>query len=250
MLLDRMTRTLLAATALGFAAAPAFAADYVVVESSVPALAAGSAVASDQPLDLGANARVVLLNSSGQMMTVTGPFKGPPPAAKDSAQAAGGDTVKLVANLLAGHTENQLGAVRGVEWRADAVKTAPDALAVDASSGNEPDMCVFDPRAAEIIHDPGKAGAMTVQSMSTGAEAKVQWQKDMLRQPWPAALQLTDGDILTFVPDGAEQAVTVNIHVLPPQAGASDVERALQMAREGCNDQAKSLLTVTAKSAK
>jgi len=248
--MDLVTRTLLAAAALGLAVAPAFAADYVVVESSVPGLAAGTAVASDQALDLGDNARVVLLSASGQMMTVTGPFKGPPPAAKDTAQTAGGDTVKLVANLLAGHTENQLGAVRGVVWRADAVKSAADALAVDASSGDEPDMCVFEPGAAEVIHDPGHAGAMTVQSMSTGAEAKLQWEKDMLRQPWPAALQLTDGDILTFVPDGAEQAVTVTIHVLPPQDGASDVERALQMARAGCDDQAKSLLMVTAKSAK
>jgi hypothetical protein len=111
-------------------------------------------------------------------------------------------------------------------------------------------MCVFDPAAAEVIHDPKSAGAMSVQSMSTGAQATLQWPKDMLRQPWPSAVPLTDGDILTFMPDGAEQAVTVTIHVLPPPAAAGDVQRALLMARAGCDDQAKSLLTVTANSAK
>jgi hypothetical protein len=246
---DRTIRTLLAATVLAVAAAPALAVDYVVVESNAPGLDAGTPVASDKPLDIADKARVVLMSATGQMVTITGPFKGPPPAAKGSAGSAQDDALKIVSSLVAGHQENQLGAVRDVVWRAGAIKTAADALAVDASSGHEPDMCVFDAAHAEVVHDPKAAGAMTVQSMGTGAEAKLQWQKDTLRQPWPAALPVTDGDILTFTPEGGEQVVTVTIHVLPAAGAANDVQRALQMARAGCEDQAKSLLVVTARAA-
>jgi hypothetical protein len=245
--IDRMPRVLVAAAMFALAAVPAFAADFVVVESSDPGLAAGTALAADKPLDIADKARVVLMSATGQMQTISGPFKGPPPAAKGSASNSQDDALKLVSSLMAGHQENQLGAVRDVVWRTGAIKSTADALAIDASSGHVPDMCVFDVAHAEVIHDPKAAGAMTVQSMGTGAEAKLQWQKDTLRQPWPAALPVTDGDILTFTPEGGEQVVTVTIHVLPPATGAAnDVQRALQMARAGCEDQAKSLLVVTA----
>lgn len=142
-----------------------------------------------------------------------------------------------------------LGAVRAIEppWRSDAVNTAADAMAIDASDGG--DICLYDPSHAEVMHDPNNAGVMIVQSMSSGKQATLTWEKQALRQSWPSALPLEDGDMLSFEQKGAGQAALATIHLLPPAPAASDVEHALQMARAGCDNQARALLAVIAKSA-
>jgi hypothetical protein len=238
-----------AALVLGLLAMPALAEDYVVIASTVPALAKGATLAAGATLDIPANGRVVLISASGKVLTLSGPFKGPPPAAEGG--ASGGNTVSILATLVGKADQRQaIGAVRALDspWRVDGVKTPSQAMAIDATNGG--DVCLFDPAAAEIMHDPAAAGAMTVQSMNSGAEATLTWPKGVLRQKWPAKLALADGDMLAFEQPGHEQAAMVTVHILPPAPGASPAERAVAMAKAGCDDQARLLLSIIAKAAK
>ena len=242
---------LAAALAVVSLAAPAVADDYVVIDSSVPAIAVGATLSSDAKLDIDDKGRVVLITSTGRVVTLTGPFHGSPPAGSGPPSSGQGDFLKVLPALFNQNAQRMpLGAVRAVAspWRSDAIKTPADAMAVDASDGG--DVCLYDPGHAEIMHDPNNPGVMTVQSMGSGAQATLTWEKDALRQPWPSAVPLTDGDIVSFEQKGAEQAALATIHLLPPEPAASDVERAMQITQAGCDDQARALLAAIARSAK
>jgi hypothetical protein len=91
---------------------------------------------------------------------------------------------------------------------------------------------------------------MTVQSMGDGSQATLTWTKGTLRQPWPPALKMNDGDMFSFAQKGADQAAIATIHLVTAPPGVTDVERAVLMAQAGCQDQAKRLLAVVAKAAK
>jgi hypothetical protein len=242
----------LAVLVLAASVLPAAAEDYVVIDSSLPALAVGATLSSGAKLDIPSQNRVVLMAASGKVVALNGPFQGSPPASGSGpAEGAGGDVLKIVPTLLGAADQHQeLGAVRAIDphWRDSAVKTADEALAIDVSDGG--DMCVYDPGHVAVIHNPDDAGTMKVQSMSNGAEAALTWDKGALRQPWPSALPLSDGDMFSFEQAGEAQASMATIHVLPPPSGAGDVQRALQMASAGCAGQARLLLAVIAKSAK
>jgi hypothetical protein len=240
--------TAAAALVLATAALPASAEDYVVIESTLPAFAQGAVLTSDKPVDLAASDRLVLVDGSGRMVTLAGPFHGVPPAGGGD-KTGSGEALKSLATLFGRNDQrNEVGVARAVPWRGEAIRTAADALAIDATSGG--DMCVFDAGRAEIVHDPKGAGEMTVQSMGGGAEATITWQRMTLAQPWPARVPLTDGDLISFVPAAGEQTALATIHLLRADAAASDVARAVQMAEAGCSEQARSLLAVAAKSAK
>ena len=228
----------------------ATADDYVVIESSVPALPAGATVAAGAALDVPARGRVVLVSASGKVVTVNGPFQGSPPAGADAGQPASGDILKILPTLLNDADRRQsLGAVRGVDsaWRSDAVTTPADALAIDATDGG--DACVDDPSRAELMHNPANSGTMTIQAMGSGASVALDWQKDAVRLPWPATLPLTDGDQYLFEQASQDGAAIVTIHLLPAAPSAGFVERAARMAAAGCTDQARLLLAAIAKTA-
>lgn len=248
----RASLVTVAALAVASFTAPAVADEYVVIESSVPAIAVGATLSSNAKLEIDAKGRVVLITSAGRVVTLAGPFQGKPPVDSDPPSSPGqSDFLKVLPALFDQKEERPLGVVRAVEthWRNDAIKTPADAMAVDASDGG--DVCLYDPSRAEIMHDPNSAGVMTVQSMSSGAQATLTWATGALRQPWPSALPLKDGDIISFAQTGAEQAALATIHLLPPEpVGASDVVRAVQIAQAGCDDQARALLAVIARSAK
>jgi hypothetical protein len=249
-----MARSLAAVAVLilGTAALPARSEDYVVIESSVPAIAVGATLSSDATLDIAEKARVVFIASTAQVVTVTGPFHGAPPSAGSASPQSGQSDILKVLPALFNQNDHRtaFGTVRAVEtpWYSNAVKTPVDAMAVDASDGG--DACLYDPSHAEVMHDPKRDGVMSVQSMTSGAQATLTWEKDVLRQPWPAAVPLKDGDMLSFDQQGAGQAALATIHLLPAEPAASDVERAVQMAQAGCGDQARALLAVIAQSAK
>jgi hypothetical protein len=224
------------------------APDYVVIESSAPALATGTALPKTAKLDVPAQDRVVLITDSGQTVTVQGPYSGPPPPGTGTG-GAGTDATKVIASLL-NHQQTEVGVARaiGSNWRADAVKTPADVFAINASDGG--DTCLYDPSHVEVVHDPGTAGEMTVKSLTGTGQATLNWAKGSVSQAWPASFALTDGDMVSFTLAGQDVAAIATIHVVPPVGSSGDVARAVQLAQAGCEDQARLLLGVIAKSAK
>lgn len=245
-----MRRLLAAVLVLCLSALAARAGDLVVIESSLPALPAGATVSSDASVEVPAGGRVVLAAPTGQVVTLTGPFKGAPPAAGGPAGASG-DMVKTLSTLF-GHADQRtaLGAVRATDasWRQDSTKTVADVLAIDSTDGG--DACIYDPARATVLHNPSRSGEMSIEPMNGGDKVKLLWPKDTLQLPWPASLPIADGDGFVFEQFGDNAAAIVTVHVLKAADAASDLDRAAQMADAGCRDQARLLVALVARSAK
>ena len=245
-----MRRFLAAVLVLCLSAVAASAEDLVVIESSVPALAAGATVSADASVEVPAGGRVVLASPSGQVVTLTGPFKGVPPAAGGTG-APQGNMVKTLSTLF-GHADQRtaLGVVRATDanWRQDSTKTVADVLAIDSTDGG--DACIFDPAHAAILHNPSHHGEMSIEPMNGGDKVKIVWPKDTLQLPWPPTLPIADGDGFVFEQFGENAAAIVTVHVLKAKDSASDLDRAAQMADAGCRDQARLLVALVARSAK
>ncbi|HUK58565.1 MAG TPA: hypothetical protein VLV50_04980 [Stellaceae bacterium] len=214
----------------------------------MPAVAKGATIAKGAKLDVPAQGRVVLISDAGQVVTINGPFSGPPPA--PNGPGVPGDRATHVLSALLNHTQTELGVARAVEshWRDNAVATPADVYAIDASDGG--DICLADPAHAVVMHDPAAAGDMSVKSLTGDGAAKLTWTKGAVRQAWPASFQLADGDMVSFEMAGQDVAAIATIHILPSQDPGGDVARAMALAQAGCTDQARLLLGVIAKKAK
>lgn len=240
-----------AALALSVASFGATAADLVVIESSAAGVKVGSMVAAGAILSVPDKAKVVLASESGQIVTVSGPFQGPPPV-KEGASGGG----RIAAALSSLVRENQkdsssVGAVRaaGVDWRTETAATAADALAIDVVEGGE--ACVYNAEGVELIRNPSSpAAAVTILSLESGESVSLDWPKGALRQPWPKKLPVADGGTYVIEEGGQSGAVMTTVHLLPASGASSEIERVAQLAESGCSNQAKALLTVMTKGAK
>jgi hypothetical protein len=253
--LDMIRSAAVVMAALVTLAGPAARAqEFVVVQSTVPALPAGTVLANGATLGVPAQGRVVLVAASGQVVTVSGPFQGVPPAAAGGSQAGTPQMLKVLQTLIGKNDQRQTpGAVRGtdVAWRSETARTLGDVLAINATDGG--DVCLYDPSHAEVTHNPANVGTMTIHAMSADAAASLDWAAGTQRLPWPAALPLEDGGTYLFEQAGQDAAAVATVHVLQASAAAnpatSDVLRVTQLAQAGCNDQAKLLLALIVRAA-
>jgi hypothetical protein len=247
-------RRIFTAAVLACACAMSLAAraeDLVVIESSVPTVPAGMTVGSGTRIEVPANGRVVLAAPSGQVVTINGPFAGAPPVAGGAAAAGSGEMLRTLSALLGNADRRQaLGAVRAtnVAWRQNAVKSLGDVLAIDTTDGG--DACIYARAQPMLVHNPARHGQMSIEPMNGGDKVSVEWPEATAHLPWPAALPINDGDAFVFQQVGEDAAAIVTVHVLPVKETATDLDRAAQMAQEGCRDQARLLLGFIAKSAK
>lgn len=243
---------------LGFAVVPAWADDFAVIDSSVPALPAGATVSSGTTLDVPAKDHVVLVASSGAVVTIKGPYHGLPkgPGAARPG-ATGSDVVTILAALVANNGERQTaGVARGVvrpgagadtHWRRTAATTPAAILTIDASDGG--DACIENADGAALVHNPALSGEMSIQAMDGSGAAKVVWPANTLSAPWPKTLSIIDGNNYLFQQAGENAVAVATIHVLPRVAGAGPVARALAVAKAGCRVQARLLVALIAKAA-
>ena len=239
------------AVCLNALALAARAEDFVVIESSVASLPAGAAVSASTHVEVPASGRVVLAAPSGRVVTINGPFAGAPPGAAEGTASGSSDVLRTLSALLGNADQRKaLGAVRAtdVAWRQESVKSAADVLAIDTTDGG--DACIYDQSKPMLAHNPSRHGQMSIESMTGGDKASIEWPKDTAHLPWPATLPINDGDAFVFQQVGEDAAAIVTIHVLPAASAASELDRAAQMAQAGCRDQARLLLAYIAKSAK
>lgn len=71
------------------------AADLVVINSNAPGIAKGAVIDDAKPISVPAGSRVSLVSATGAVVTINGPFDGPP---SQRAGGGGGDG-RLVASL-------------------------------------------------------------------------------------------------------------------------------------------------------
>jgi len=230
-------RSLLGATML-FAAASSANAEMVVIESSEPTLAVGKVLGATESVRLAEKSRVVLLAPTGKMVALQGPYSGAPPAAEAKGD---GKLAAALASLVKrkGEEAGSVGAMRalGANSRIDSVNEVADVMTIDPAS--EGAVCVYDPGAKKLARTPlSPVERLVIHDVESGDSATVRWPKDKEFAAWPESLPLKDGNSYLFEQPGRANASQLTVHFLKPDAGASDVERAAQLAEAGCDAQA------------
>ena len=101
----------IAAAVLSLWVVPASASDLVVLESNVSALAPGSVVPASQQVQLGGEAKIVMITADGTTRSVTGPYNGP-------LGRAGADAPGVLERLTTQREDSNhvVGAIRAPTW--------------------------------------------------------------------------------------------------------------------------------------
>lgn len=109
--MKRALAALAAAAGLVLSVGAVAAADLVVLESNVPALAPGSVVPSSQQVALDRDARLTVIAADGTTRSVAGPYSGP-------LGRAGADAPGVLDRLTSdrGDSNHVVGAIRAPSW--------------------------------------------------------------------------------------------------------------------------------------
>lgn len=101
----------LVAAAAALWAPAALAADLIVLESNVAALAPGSVVPASQQVQLGGEARLLMIAADGTTRSVSGPYSGP-------LGRAGAETPGVLERLTTTREDSNhvVGAIRAPAW--------------------------------------------------------------------------------------------------------------------------------------
>jgi hypothetical protein len=242
-------RSLFGATVL-CAAASAATAEMVVIESNVPTLAVGKVLAASDKVSIADKGRVVVLAPTGKMVTLQGPYSGAVPGGDAKPD---GRLALALASLVQrkGEETGSVGAMRalGAEARIESLKNASDVLAIDPTA--EGAVCVYEPGAKRLARNPlSPIEKLVIHDIDSGESATVVWPKDKETAAWPAALPLKHGKSFLFEQPGRANASQVTVQFVKPEAAASDVERAAQLAEAGCDTQAWLLLRLAGKNSR
>jgi hypothetical protein len=238
-------RSLFGATVLCVAASAA-TAEMVVIESNVPTLAVGKVLPARANVSIADKGRVVVLAPTGKMVTLQGPYSGAVPGgdAKPDSRLA-----LALASLVQrkGEETGSVGAMRALgPERIDAVKSAADVLTIDPSA--EGPVCLYEPGAKSFKRNPlSRLDKLVIHDIDSGESAPLSWPADKETIAWPAALPLKHGKSYLVEQPGRAVANQITVLFVKPGTGASDIERAAQLAEAGCDTQAWLLLRFAGK---
>ncbi len=214
-------------------AAPARAAELVVIESDAPALQEGSLVDTGRDISVPAGARVTLMAASGEKVRIDGPFAGKPPA---SAKAGDPRLLVAVARLLdpGAKDTTALGAFRG---RRGSSLVGPDTI--DAVRGGH--FCVLQDMAPRLRRGvPATTpewGRLT--AIREGVDGEVAWSGGMTVADWPRAVPIVEGGRYMLA-RAHGNPVRIVLHVEPK--GHALAARLEWMLDKGCREQAVLML--------
>ncbi|MCP5368862.1 MAG: hypothetical protein H6907_18300 [Hyphomicrobiales bacterium] len=233
--LAQFTLAALLLATLALAAPPgARAADFVIIDSTDSALAAGAVVSGGATLTVAAGAKVVLISDSGERKEVSGPFSG----SLDGGGGGGGGkagVASALSQLIAGRSAstNFVGATRS------ATASAPDSpYAIEPARAD--DHCAPPGGAPDLQRKPSrKSMKISLKHVASKAEANVKWPPGVAVIPWPGEVPLVDGD--TYVAKIGRKSAKFVLHRVP-EGLVSDAHRAVWMAEHGCEVQARMLI--------
>jgi len=221
-----------AALAVGAAlmAAQASAAELVVVEARGITLKPSEVVNDTQKLTLQRGDELTLVDESGSVIKLRGPYDGPPSAGSCS----GVDISNVVAALGTGGSQSAMGVVRA---KVDDV-TLPDPRVVDVTHSGK--VCVR-PGTAVVFWRQQSAGQAKLRIMPVDRtwRAESEWPAGASELPAPTMFPITDRQTYVFDVGGQTATVTL-VHV--PASLATDRMRAAWMLQKNCLNQTKALV--------
>ncbi len=210
--------------------AQASAAELVVVEARGLTLKPGEVVNDTQKLTLQRGDELTLVDESGAVIKLRGPYDGPPSAGGGS----GVDVSNVVAALGTGGTQNVMGVVRA---KVDNV-TLPNPWVIDVTHSGK--ACVR-PGTTVVFWRQPSAGAAKLRIMPVDRtwRAESEWPAGESELPAPAMFPITDRQ--TYVFDVGGQTATVTLVHVPASLG-TDRMRAAWMLHKNCLNQTKALI--------
>lgn len=226
----------LATAMLGVAlagAAPriAQAEEAIVIESDVVGVEQGAMIPDGGTLVVPDGKSVTLITNSGQTIALKGPFSGRP------ATGSGGGESQVVA-VLSGLFERSeekgaLGVTRSINFP----------LAANTYElGNSGQVCLFDVNEAKIAAPTNAVGGARVTLMSvTGNASATVDVPTRGTVAWPTELALKNGAKFLVQKAGENSGKMITIRVVDSRA-QNDLDRVLEMAGAGCDQQALRLL--------
>ncbi len=208
-------------------------AAFVVISSTADALKKGDRVAPSQAISVPTGTRVVLMDAAGKVMTVRGPFNGPPGTGESSG------IIGRLSEALSQSSDapRRIGAFRGVGKGIGLSGGMVDPWAIDtAQSGN---WCVAAERGVVMAGGPTGADSVTVEMLPSGPKANVPWPKSQTNVQWPASVPVKNG--ATYQIRYGATTTSVTLHLLERKT-ASPGQVALWMAERGCQSQASAMI--------
>ncbi len=225
---------LLAGLLSSYAAA---AKELFVMTSTVDGLEEGAMIDGAEPLDVPAGATVTLVSDSGRVITLEGPFSGPPAPEKSGPAETG--LFDALGQLFEGDAGGgQAGVYRALGDGAGRQPTDP--WVIDVSRWGR--YCVASGR-TPVLWRPSvdQDGVVRIKNGRTGARASARWKRGEATTAWPADMPAEDGVTYLVRLQGNLTARKITIHMVP-----ADIDRpaaqVVWMARRGCMSQAKRLL--------
>lgn len=233
----RVIQVLLALVLIGGGAVSSQAGDLVVIASSDPTFEVGIVMDGSRPINVAANASMVLVSSDGRTIRLSGPYNGAPDTSGSSSDSRLVDSLSRLITKKAS-SPTTLAVFRGGFKRPPADR--PDIWGIDIARAGK--YCLRLDRPAMLWWAAARSG-IDVTFSSTGdnsRHAQISWPPGKRHMAWPKALRLSDGAtyVARFWPeDTGEQLVTV----LMPDLN-TDAHRAAWMAEHGCTRQALKIL--------
>lgn len=218
----------------------------VVIEAfSTDSFEVGSVVDGAQPIQLGEDAEISLVNQAGQKITITGPFRGTiddklMSGSTSAARPGSRDIVAVLSKALKRNADQatslSLAALRSIKLSPE------DIWVVNLDQGRN--HCL-PPGAKPMLWHPrgSRAGFSWLRRDGTDARAAIAWKPGRETTAWPKDVALTAGALYIAGGKGGRVAQFAVHHIpadLPTRA-----HRAAWMVERGCNSQAMRLLMET-----
>ena len=240
---DRFASVAFGAAALILSAAPAWAVDIVIIESTVPSIEAGTILDSSLAVSVPAGHEIVIVEPDGSSRVIQGPYAG---ALGGAGSNVGNDGLMASLGKLVKERENErqvLGAIRAAPGQ-----VKPEIYLVDvARSGT---VCLPEGQAPSLWRPATMAKETEIAIAPApgtgpgddGRASRQLWRDGAQALPWPSDLSVTDDQEYLIRLEATPRPVKIRLRRIPG-ALASVGEQAAWMYRNGCRRQAERLLT-------
>lgn len=209
-------------------AAPAMAAEMVVMDAQGISLRPGAVVAGERPLTLTAGQSVSLLSQSGRILTLTGPYDSAPEAGPSADDRSVVGALKEMVQTKQAKTSS-LGVSR-------TGRTAlPSPWLVDVSASDR--ICVREDRPL-VLWRPDAARDLPLTLESGAVKASAVWPGGAQRLEGPPDIRPVDGEALTITVGDRSAVIQMT---LVPATMHSDEMRLAWLVQKDCLTQAAAL---------
>jgi hypothetical protein len=217
----------LAVIAPSVIAHPAYAADAVLLASTVPGYVPGMVVSSNDRLNVPDGASATLLFQSGEMLHLMGPFEG---TLGQQQVKTGESSVSMLADMFRMHGVDAT-VIGGTRSAGAGSSINIDDVQVDAQHSGT--YCVEPSTSVWVTRGEGDSRIYSVRHK--GSSRTLGWPAGAQRTEWPADVPIEDGSQFEIAADGAART-TVTFHAMPSVTANAAAAVATGILL-GCHDQ-------------